>query len=78
MRKGRNYYVYKSEGKRAVSQREWAACVNSPLRYSDHKCSSCCGERELLSPLLAAAFSISFSDVGRGNAGPLRNSTSSL
>ena len=25
---------------------------NSPLRYSDHKCSSCCGE--FLSPLLAA------------------------
>jgi hypothetical protein len=29
MRKGRNYYVYDSEGKTAASQKEWAACVRA-------------------------------------------------
>jgi hypothetical protein len=47
---------------------------NSPLRCSDHECSSCCGERVAFTASCRCIF-YPFLYVGRRNAGPLRNST---
>ena len=61
MRKGRNYYVYKSEGKRAVSQREWAACVRAGKKCMIRQVVGVFGPKNLL----LEVFTVVYQMIGR-------------
>ena len=61
MRKGRNYYDYTSEGKRAVSQREWAACVRAGEKCMIRQVIGVFGSKNLL----LEVFTVVYQMIGR-------------
>jgi hypothetical protein len=61
MRKRRNYYVYESEGKRAVSQREWAACVRAGEKCMIRQVVGVFGSKNLL----LEVFTVVYQMIGR-------------
>ena len=61
MRKGKNYYVYKSEGRRAVSQREWAASVKAGKKCMIRQVVGVFGSKNLL----LEVFTVVYQMIGR-------------
>jgi hypothetical protein len=61
MRKGRNYYVYESEGKRTTSQREWAACVRAGKKGMIRRVVGVLGSKNLL----LEVFTVVYQMIGR-------------
>ena len=61
MKKGKNYYVYKSEGRRAVRQREWAAWVRAGKKCMIRQVVGVFGSKNLL----LEVFTVTYPMIGR-------------